>query len=131
MPGVETMLPLLLDRGVNAGRMTLEQLAGLCCENPARIFGLYPQKGSLQVGADADVVIVDLEEEYTLDVGKMHDVYSYSAYDGWKLKGRPVMTIVRGVVVAEGGDIVGEPGHGKFIAASLPPTSRDGSAVIS
>ena len=121
MPGVETMLSVLLDRGVNRGRMTLEQLVRLCCENPARIFGIYPQKGALQVGSDADVVIVDLDEEHTLDAAKMHDVYSYSAYDGWKIKGRPLTTILRGTVVAENGNIVGEPGYGKFIAASLPP----------
>jgi dihydroorotase-like cyclic amidohydrolase len=120
MPGVETMLPLLLDRGVNAGRMTLEQLVRLCCENPARTFGIYPQKGTLQVGSDADVVIVDLEKEHTLELDKMHDVYSFSAYDGWTLKGRPEMTMVRGNIVAENGELVGEAGYGKFIDASLP-----------
>ena len=123
MPGIETMLPVLLDKGVGAGRMSLERLVQLCCENPARIFGIYPQKGLLQVGSDADIVIVDLEQGHTLDVGKMHDVYSYSAYDGWKIKGAPVLTMVRGEVIAENGEIVGEPGYGRFIAAALPPTS--------
>jgi dihydropyrimidinase len=123
MPGIETMLPLLLDRGVGAGLMTLEQLVQLCCENPARIFGIYPQKGTLQVGSDADVVIVDLEQEHTLDVAKMHDVYSYSAYDGWKLRGKPILTMVRGEVVMEDGNLTEKAGHGKFIAASLPPAS--------
>jgi len=121
MPGVETLLPLMLDRGVNSGLITLERLVEVCCENPARIFGLYPQKGALQVGSDADVVIVDLEEEHTLETEKMHDVYSYSAYDGWKVKGRPVMTMVRGEVVMEEGEIVGESGYGNFVAASLSP----------
>ncbi len=120
MPGVETMLAALLDRGVNAGRLTLEQLVQLCCENPARIFGIFPQKGVLQVGSDADVVIVDLEQEHTIELEKMHDVYSYSAYDGWKLKGRPVLTMVRGKVVAENGELVGEPGYGRYVPASLP-----------
>lgn len=121
MPGVETMLPLMLDRGVNSGLITLEQLVEVCCENPARIFGLYPRKGTVQVGSDADIVIVDLEREETLDVQKMHDVYSYSAYDGWKVKGWPVMTLVRGETVMEDGAITGQAGHGKFLAASLPP----------
>ncbi|NQU08241.1 MAG: amidohydrolase family protein, partial [Candidatus Abyssubacteria bacterium] len=120
MPGVETMLPVLLDKGVATGRISLEQLVKLCCENPARIFGLYPRKGTLQVGSDADVVIVDPEKEQTIDVEKMHDVYSYCAYDGWKVKGWPVLTMVRGRVVAENGSITGESGYGKFIAASLP-----------
>ncbi|GAB4339839.1 MAG: dihydropyrimidinase [Candidatus Abyssubacteria bacterium] len=122
MPGVETTLPLLFDKGVNTGRMTPEQLVQLCCENPARIFGLYPQKGALQVGSDADIVIVDPDRVETLDVGKMHDVYSYSAYDGWKVKGWPVMTILRGQVIMEEGQITGRPGYGKFLAAHLPPT---------
>jgi dihydropyrimidinase len=120
MPGVETMLPVLLDRGVNAGRMTLEQLVGLCCENPARTFGLYPRKGTLQVGGDADIVIVDLEKEDNVDLKNMHDVYAYSAYDGWKIKGWPTMTIVRGSIVMENRTITGEAGYGNLIAASRP-----------
>jgi D-hydantoinase len=119
MPGVETMLPLMLGKGVNAGRITLERLVELCCENPARLFGLYPRKGTLQVGSDADVVIVDLDREEKLDAKKMHDVYSYSAYDGWKVKGWPIMTVVRGEVVMEEGKITGQPGYGRFVAASL------------
>lgn len=121
MPGVETSLPLLLDKGVNAGRMTLERLVELFSENPARIFGIYPKKGTLQVGSDADVVIVDLEKEQALDKSRMHDVYSYSAYDGWNVKGCPIMTMVRGTVVMKDGEIVGEPGYGKFFEADLPP----------
>ena len=101
--------------------MTLEQLVALCSENPARIFGLYPRKGSLQVGADADIVIVDLDRKETLDAKKMHDVYSYSAYHGRQVKGWPVMTLVRGETVMQDGTITGPPGHGRFLAASLPP----------
>ena len=115
------MLCALLDRGVNAGRITLEKLVEVCCQNPARIFGLYPRKGTLQVGADADIVVVDLEREQTIALEKMHDVYSYSAYDGWKVKGWPIMTMVRGEVVMEDGNIVGQAGYGKLINASLPP----------
>ncbi len=121
MPGVETMLPVLLDKGVNSGLMSLERLVELCCENPARIFGLYPRKGTLQVGSDADIAIVDLDREQTLDLTKMHDVYSYSAYDGWKVKGWPVMTMVRGEVVMEDGEIISKPGYGKLLSAALPP----------
>jgi dihydroorotase (multifunctional complex type) len=120
MPGVETMLPMLLSKGVNSGHITLERLVEVCCENPARIFGLYPRKGILQPGSDADVIIVDLDREEMLDVKKMHDVYSYSAYDGMKVKGWPVMTIVRGEIVMEEGKITGQPGYGKFVAAELP-----------
>jgi D-hydantoinase len=121
MPGVETTLPLMLNAGVAAGRMSIERLVAVCCENPARIFGLYPRKGTLQVGSDADVVVVDLEREETLDVKRMHDVYDYSAYDGWRVRGWPIMTMVRGEVVMEDGAIVGQPGHGKFLTTALPP----------
>ncbi|RJP71401.1 MAG: dihydroorotase [Candidatus Abyssobacteria bacterium SURF_17] len=120
MPGIETMLPLMLSKGVNSGNISLERLVEVCCENPARIFGLYPRKGTIQVGADADLVLVDLGQEEKLDVKKMHDVYSYSAYDGWKVKGWPVMTVVRGEIVMHDGKITGQPGHGKFLQASLP-----------
>jgi D-hydantoinase len=122
MPGVETMLPLLFDKGVNAGHISPEQLVRLCSENPAKIFGLYPRKGALQVGSDADIVIVDPGREQTLNVKEMHDVYSYSAYHGWKVKGWPVMTILRGQVIMEEGHITGQPGYGKFLSANLPPT---------
>jgi dihydropyrimidinase/dihydroorotase len=124
MPGVETMLPVMLDRGVNSGRITLERLVETCCETPARIFGLFPRKGILQVDSDADIVIIDLDRKEKLDRRKMHDVYSYSAYDGWEVKGWPVLTMVRGEVVMEEGKIVGEAGYGRFTAASLLPAYR-------
>jgi dihydroorotase-like cyclic amidohydrolase len=120
MPGIQTTLPLLLDRGVNAGRISLEKLVGLCCENPARLFGLYPRKGTLQVGSDADIVVVDLDMEQTIDKAKIHDVYSYCAYDGWKVKGWPIMTILRGAVIMENGTITNEAGCGRLIGAALP-----------
>ncbi|MBI5116543.1 amidohydrolase family protein [Candidatus Poribacteria bacterium] len=119
MPGVETMLPLMLSKGVNPGHITLERVVEVCSENPARIFGLYPRKGTLQAGSDADIVIVDMEREEKLDVKRMHDVYSYCAYDGMKVKGWPVMTLVRGEIVMEEGKIIGQSGYGKFVAATL------------
>jgi dihydroorotase-like cyclic amidohydrolase len=124
MPGVETLLPVMLDKGVNAGRLSLERLVQVCCENPAKIFGLYPTKGAIRLGSDADMVIVDLERKEKLDLKKMHDVYSYCAYDGWEVKGWPVLTMVRGEVVMEEGKILGESGYGKFAAASLLPAYR-------
>jgi dihydropyrimidinase len=124
MPGVETMLPVMLDRGVNSGRITLERLVQVCCENPARIFGLFPTKGALHVGSDADIVIVDLERKRMLDLKKMHDVYSYCAYDGWEIKGWPVLTMVRGRVIMEESKIVGESGYGRFTSASMVAAYR-------
>jgi len=124
MPGVETMLPVMLDRGVNAGRISLERLVEVCCENPAKIFGLYPLKGTIQVGSDADIVIVDLNRKQKIEIAKMHDVYSYCAYDGWQIKGWPILTMVRGQIVMQDGEIVGQSGYGRFSAAALLPAYR-------
>jgi dihydroorotase-like cyclic amidohydrolase len=109
---------------VNQGKISLQQLVQVCCENPARIFGLYPTKGAIQVGSDADIVIIDLERTKRFDLKEMHDVYSYCAYDGWQVKGAPVLTMVRGKVVMEEGEIVGESGYGRFAAASHVPAYR-------
>lgn len=107
-PGVETCLPLLLT-AVSQGRMSLTHLVRLACENPARIFGLFPQKGVIRVGSDADLVLVDLEREGKIEAAALHSKSKLSPYDGWKVKGLPVMTVVRGQVVMRDGEIVGPP----------------------
>lgn len=111
--GVETMVPLML-HGVNQGKLTVNQLAKLLSEHPARIFGLYPEKGSLQVGTDADLTLVDLKLETRIKKEKLHSKTKVTPYEGMKLQGAPVQTIVRGRTVAKDGEIVGIPG-GKFI----------------
>ena len=120
VPGVETALPLLLSEGVNKGRLTLERLVEVTSLDPARIFGLYPKKGTLQVGADADLVVVDVAERRTVD-GKtnLHQGSDYSPYDGMTLTGWPVLTTLRGRVVMEDGEVTVEPGAGNFVPRSL------------
>jgi len=107
-PGVETYLPLFLT-AVNQNRMSLTQLVRLACENPARIFGLFPQKGAIRVGSDADLVLVDLEKEGKIEAVALHSKSKISPYDGWKVKGLPAMTLVRGHVVMRDGEPVGPP----------------------
>lgn len=98
---VETSLPVILSEGVNKGRISFPRLVQLFCENPARIFGLYPKKGAITVGADADLAIVDLNKNLKVTNSMMHTRPGWSVYTGREIKGWPVMTILRGEVVME------------------------------
>jgi dihydropyrimidinase/dihydroorotase len=98
---VEGMLPMMLSEGVNRGRITIERLAQVASENPARIFGLYPKKGAILPGADADLVVVDLKRRAKITKEILHTVTPWSIYEGWDVTGWPVMTLVRGNIVME------------------------------
>ncbi|MEM2897091.1 MAG: dihydroorotase family protein [Candidatus Bathyarchaeia archaeon] len=113
--GLETMLTLLLSEGVNKGRISIETLVRITSENPAKNFGLYPRKGSLQVGSDADFVIVDLKKEHIIKKDLLESAGDFTPFEGWKLKGKPLITIVRGEIVAEEGEILAKEGYGKFV----------------
>jgi len=114
MPQLETALPFLLDAAAR-GRIDLATIAEKYAERPARIHGLYPRKGTLRVGADADFVVVDPEAEWTVDADAFASAGAYSPFDGMDLTGRPVATYQRGVKIAEGMDPVAEPGRGEFL----------------
>ena len=98
---VEGMLPMMLSEGVNKGRISMERLAQVASENPARIFGLYPKKGAIIPGADADLVVVDLKRRARITKELLHTVTPWSIYEGWHVTGWPVMTVVRGTIVME------------------------------
>jgi dihydropyrimidinase/allantoinase len=115
IPGLETMLALLLSEGVNKGRISLETLVKITSENPAKNFGLYPRKGSLQIGSDADFVIVDFKKEWTITKDLLKSAGDFTPFEGWKVKGKPIITIVRGEIVAEEGEVLAKEGYGKFI----------------
>lgn len=119
VPSIETMLPILLSEGVNKGRISLQDLCRIMCENPAATFGLYPRKGRITKGADADLVILDLALERKVAAESLHYKVGWTPYEGWTLKGWPVMTILRGEVVAEEGQVLGRPGLGKFVPMKL------------
>lgn len=114
--GVETTAPLLLTE-VNKGRLTLLRLVELMSTNIAKLFGLYPELGALQSGSRADVTIVDLAREGVIEASKLHSKTTVTPFDGWKVKGMPVQTIVNGKVVYDEGTVVGKPGDGKFVRA--------------
>jgi allantoinase len=114
--GVQTMLPLLLHEGVYRRGMSLSLLTRLTAANPARLFGLYPRKGTLRPGADADLAIVDLDEEWVVRSDDLFARHKHSPYDGRRLHGRVRATLVRGQVVYRDGAIVAPLGHGRLVA---------------
>jgi dihydropyrimidinase len=118
---VETMLPLVFDRGVGGGRITIQRLVATMCENPARAFGLYPRKGSLEVGSDADIVILDPNLADEIRAERLHSSMKYpSIYEGWQTLGRPVHTLQRGRDVLVEGAVVTEHGDGRYLEAGPP-----------
>lgn len=117
IPGVETLLPLIYTYGVEEGRITLSRLVELLSANPARLFGLYPEKGSLQVGTDADLVVYDPGVEWELRGDNLHSGSGYTPYQGMRVKGKSIMTILRGKVIVEGDKFTGRKGDGRFIKA--------------
>jgi dihydroorotase len=115
VPGLETALPLLLTL-VNQGKLSLNHLKRILCENPARIFNI-PHKGFLKEGMDADLVVVDLAQEGVINSDKFHSKAKYSPFEGFKVQGMPVMTLVRGNVVMEEGNVL--ENKGKFIYSQI------------
>jgi dihydroorotase-like cyclic amidohydrolase len=124
-PGLETMLPVMLTQ-VHNGRLDLPTLVRLTSENVARLYGLYPRKGTIQIGSDADLTLVDPSAHRVLKraqmVTKGRDTACF--FDGWETVGAPVMTIVRGQVVMRDGEIVARPGCGCWIPGSAARETR-------
>ena len=121
IPGVETRLPILFSEGVSKGRITLEQFVALTSTNHAKIYGLYPQKGSIAIGADADLVLWDANRTVTISQDLLHHGSDYTPWEGYEVKGWPVKTILRGAVVFDDGKVVGKPGGGRFLKRALSP----------
>jgi len=115
-PGLSTRLPLLFT-AVKEGKIRLDKMVELICENPAKIFGLYPRKGTIAVGSDADFVIFDPDKKDIISKDKMFTKCRDSAlvYDGWEVYGKPEKTIVRGKIVFDNGEITVSPGYGEII----------------
>lgn len=114
---LDTFIPLLYDRGVRTGRISLERLVAVTAENPARLLGLHPRKGTLEPGADADVVVLDPSVKRTIRADKLESVSDYSVYEGWTVAGWPRFVLSRGEVLLDEGAISAEPGRGRYLAA--------------
>jgi len=121
MPGLETLLPLTYTRGVLEGRLTLEEMCTKLSTSPAKIMGLYPRKGAIQVGADADIAIIHPSKRFAVstDDGSMETNADWSPYEGWELAGFARTTLARGDVIVDGYKVVGKEGRGQW----LPRTS--------
>ncbi len=112
---LETCLPMLYSAGVRTGRLTLEQFVAVTSTNPAKLFGLYPQKGTIAIGSDADVVVWDAARTRTIDGASMHSRSDYSPYDGWQVTGWPKWTISAGEVVMDESKCLATPGRGRLV----------------
>jgi dihydropyrimidinase len=114
-PGIETRMALLWDGGVRAGRIDAQRFVELTAAGPARIFGLWPRKGTIAVGSDADLVVWDPEREQRLSVETLHMRVDYSPYEGRVVRGGPAVVMSRGEVIVDHGEWKGRPGRGRFL----------------
>jgi dihydropyrimidinase len=114
-PAIENRMELLYSEGVNKGRITLNKFVEVACTNPAKIFGMFPRKGTLAVGSDADIIIFDPSEKHTLSAQTHHMNVDYSGYEGWEVTGKVKTVLLRGKVVIDQNKCLVEKGYGKFI----------------
>jgi dihydropyrimidinase len=129
IPGLETRMPLLYSEGVLAGRISLNKFVELTATNPAKAYGLHPRKGTIAVGADADLVIWQ-EGERTIRNADMHHAVDYTPYEGRSLRAWPALTFSRGELVWDGREFTGRAGHGRFLRCGAPTLQpRRGASV--
>jgi dihydropyrimidinase len=115
LPGIEDRMPVLWTYGVRTGKITANQFVAYNSTNPAKIFGLYPHKGALQAGSDADIVIWDPEKRVTYGVARAHQRTDYNLYEGWELTGMPEKVFLRGKLIVDGEQWLGKAGDGQFL----------------
>ena len=114
-PAIEHRMELLFSEGVNKGKISVNKFVEITSTNAAKIFGMFPQKGSLAPGSDADIIIFDPNEEHVLSAKTHHMNVDYSAYEGWKVKGKTKTVIMRGKIAVENNQLKIKAGYGKFI----------------
>lgn len=119
LPGLETLLPLTYTKGVLGGKLTLQQLVEKCCANPAKLMGLYPRKGVLASGSDADIAVIDPKKTIPVDHATMETGADWNPYQGWELAGFAEHTFVRGKQVVAGYKCIGEKGWGRWLERGL------------
>ena len=124
VPGLEIRMPLLFSEGVGKGRIDIHRFVDLTATRAAQLYGIYPKKGTIAEGSDADLAIWDPEEELTITQEAMHDDVGYTPYEGRTLKGMPTTVISRGRVVVEGGKLQVERGSGEFVPCGLPDSAK-------
>jgi dihydropyrimidinase len=124
VPGIELRVPLLFSEGVRTGRLDLNRFVALTATNHARLYGLYPKKGTIAVGSDADIGIWDPDREVHVSAGMLHDNTGYTPYEGRHVHGWPVTVISRGRIVIDDGQLKAERGSGHFLACALSEMAK-------
>jgi dihydropyrimidinase len=114
-PGLENRLHMIHEFGVRAGRISLNRMVELLCTNPAKLFGLYPRKGTIAVGSDADIVVFDPDRPFTISSATDHSKSDYTLFEGTDVTGTPEVVLLRGQVLVENDELVAEPGVGQFV----------------
>jgi dihydropyrimidinase len=114
-PGLENRLHVTHELGVRAGRISLHRMVELLATNPAKLFGLYPRKGTIAVGSDADLVVFDPDRRHVISAATHHSRSDYNVYEGMEVTGSPDVVLLRGRVLVENGELVAEPGIGQFV----------------
>ncbi len=120
VPGIELRLALLFSEGVGKGRMSAERFVQVTATNHARLYGLYPRKGTIAPGADADIAIWDPDREVTIGAAMLHDNAGYTPYEGRRIRGWPTTVIAAGEVVVSDGELAARPGRGRFLRCGTP-----------
>jgi dihydropyrimidinase len=118
---IETRLPTMFSATVPTGRLSLEDFVDRVSTQPARVFGLYPKKGVIAVGCDADLVLWDLAARWEMRNEVLHSDSDYTWYEGWQMMGKPLTTILRGKVIVEDDHYVGDPADGRFLRRNPRP----------
>jgi dihydropyrimidinase len=118
---VELRVPVLFDLAVNRGKLSINRFVEIIATNPAKIMGLYPQKGQLAIGSDADIIVIDPSKRWTVRQSDLHMSVDYSCWEGWELQGKVDTTILRGTVLVDHGNFVGPAGDGRFVPRTLLP----------
>ena len=117
--GIETRLVITYSEGVAKGHISLQRFVELTSSNAARLLGMYPRKGAISAGSDADIVLIDPNVHKTISLSDLHADSDYSIWEGWEARGWPVTTILRGSVIVDGGKLLGSPRHGQFVKRKI------------
>ena len=128
IPGVATRLPILFSEGVAKGRIDINRFVALTSTNHAKTYGLYPRKGTIAVGADADIAIWDPDKRVVITHDLLRDGSDYTPYEGREVTGWPIITMVRGQVVVRHGELLGARGHGSYLSRNKSSTTTSGSS---
>lgn len=114
-PAIENRMELLFSEGVSKGRISLNRYVEVACTNPAKIFGMFPKKGTIAIGSDADIIIIDPDEKHIISAKTHHMNVDYSSYEGWECTGKIKTVLLRGTVAIENGQCLVEKGYGQFV----------------